>query len=64
MNIDKRWVLLFAAATGVVGGVALAMAFRRQHRRVARELEHTADLKSWEDEGGSVAPAAIARLQP
>ena len=64
MNINKRWALLLAATAGVVGGAALAMASRRQQHQVARELEHTSELKSWEGEGGSVAPAVTAPAQP
>lgn len=64
MNLNKRWALLFAATAGVVGGAVLAMASRRRQQQVAREVEHTSELKSWEGEGGSVAPAAIAPAQP
>ena len=64
MNVYKRWALLFAATAGVVGGAVLAMASRRQQDQVARELEHTSELKSWEGEGGSVAAAPIAPAQP
>jgi len=63
MNLNKRWALLIAATAGVVGGAMLAMASRRQQRQVARELERTSELKSWEGEGGSVAPAAQAPAQ-
>jgi hypothetical protein len=64
MNINKRWAFLLAATAGVVGGAVLAVASRRQHHEVARELEHTSELKSWENEGGNVAPAGIAPAQP
>ena len=61
---NKRWAFLFAATAGVVGGAVFAMASRRQQHQVARELEHTSKLESWEGEGGSVAPVAIAPAQP
>lgn len=64
MTMNKRWAFLLAATAGVVGGAVLAVASRRQHHEVAREMEHTADLKSWENEGGNVAPAATAPAQP
>jgi len=64
MNTHKRWAFLLAATAGVVGGAVLAVASRRQHHEVARELEHTSDLKSWENEGGNLAPATTAPAQP
>lgn len=64
MNMNKRWALLLAATAGVVGGAVLAMASRRQHHEVMRKLEDTSELKSWENEGGNVAPAATAPAQP
>jgi len=63
MNTVKRWALLFTVTAGVVGGAALALASRRHLRKAARELEHTSHLASWEDEGGSVTPAATAQAQ-
>jgi hypothetical protein len=63
MNLNKRWAYLFAATAGVVGGV-LAMASRRQKHRIAGELEHTSELKAWEGEGGSVAPASTTPSRP
>lgn len=64
MNLNKRWAFLFAATVGVVGGAVLAMASRRQKHRIAGELEHASELKSWEGEGGSVAPASTTPSQP
>jgi fatty-acid desaturase len=65
MNIDKRWLLLLAAAAGAGAATAVAWASsRRQHHRTNRDLEHTADLKSWENEGGNLAPAPSVPILP
>jgi len=64
MNIDKRWLLLLAAAAGAAAATAIAWASRRRHHRTNRDLEHTADLKSWENEGGNLAPAPSVPILP
>ena len=56
MNIDKRWFLLFVAAASAAAGAALAVTSRRGHHRSARDLEHKTAVKSWENEGGNLAP--------
>jgi len=56
MNIDKRWFLLFVAAASAAAGAAIAVASRRGHRRSVRDLEHKTAVKSWENEGGNLAP--------
>jgi len=64
MNIDKRyWVLLAVAASAAVGAVAASKA-RLRHHRTVRDLEHKQDVKSWENEGGNLAPAAATAAQP
>ncbi len=59
MNIDKRWILI-AAAAGATVIAAVASNARRRDSHSARVLEHATDLKSWENEGGNLAPAAAA----
>ena len=60
----NRWFLLLAVAAGA----AAAMLSRgRHHRRVAAHLEHKADIKAWENEGGGFAapaPAPATRVTP
>jgi hypothetical protein len=66
MNIDKRWFLPLVAA-GAAIGAAVASASRRRHRRIARDLhdqERTAEHKSWENEGGNLAPTPVAPALP
>ena len=64
MNIDKRWFFLLAIAAGAAGGAAVALTSRSRHHRSAHELQHKKQLRSWENEGGNLAPApgaAVAR---
>lgn len=64
MNIDKRWFLMLAVAIGAaVGGLVASKSRRRQHR-TTHDLEHATELKSWENEGGNLAPAAVSAAQP
>jgi hypothetical protein len=57
MKADKGW-LLMALAAGAAGGAAATLLARRGRQRRAVVAEHKADLKSWENEGGNLAPAA------
>ena len=62
MNIDKRWFLLLAVAVGAVsaaGGAVAASKLRRRHHRTAGDLQHATELKSWENEGGNLAPTPV-----
>ena len=63
MSIDKRWILL-AVTAGAAAGAALASRSRRLHHRAAHEAQHKTDLKTWENEGGNFAPAAVSPVQP
>jgi len=67
LNIDKRWFLLFAVAVGAASaaaGAAVASTSRRRHHRKARDLEHKTQIKSWENEGGNLAPIAAVPAHP
>jgi len=58
MTIDKRFLLLLAvAASAAVGAVAASKARVRHHRTVRHRQDKT-EIKSWENEGGNLAPAA------
>jgi len=56
MNIDKRWFLLFVAAASAAVGAAVAVTSRRGHHRGVRDLDHRSAVKTWENEGGNLAP--------
>lgn len=62
MNIDQRWFLLLAIVAGAAVGAAAAAKSRRRHPRVTHDPEHTTELKSWENEGGNVAPIPAAAV--
>jgi hypothetical protein len=57
MNLDARWVLLTVV---VAGGAAAAWKSRRRRRRTVRDLEYRTEIKSWENEGGNLAPIPVA----
>ena len=64
MKIDTRWLVLVAVAAGAAAGAAVATKARRRHHRTARDLEHATDLKSWENEGGNLAPSPVPAALP
>ncbi len=64
MNIDKRWFFLLAVAASAAAGAAVASTSRRRQRRTAHDLDHKTALKSWENEGGNLAPLAMAPASP
>jgi hypothetical protein len=64
MNMNNRWFLLLAVAASATVGAAVATLSRRRHHRTTRELEHKTDVKSWENEGGNVAPIPVAAVLP
>jgi hypothetical protein len=64
MNIDKRSILLLALATSTAVGAALAMRMRRRHVRAELDGQQKSRLKSWENEGGNLAPAPAFAIQP
>ena len=61
MNIDNRWILLLALAASAAASAAFASNRSGRHRRHAH-LEHKQDLKSWENEGGNLAPVRASQL--
>lgn len=53
LSTGLSWILMLAAAATAGGAAATLLSRRRTQRRVAH-LEHKADIKSWENEGGNV----------
>jgi hypothetical protein len=64
MNIDKPWFLLLVVAASAAIGAAVASKSHRRRHRTAHDLEHTTELKSWENEGGNLAPTPVAPPLP
>jgi predicted Co/Zn/Cd cation transporter (cation efflux family) len=61
MDLDARWVLLIVV---VAGAAAVAWKSRRRRRRTVRDLEYRTDVRSWENEGGNLAPTPVAPTPP
>jgi hypothetical protein len=64
MKIEKSWFLLLAVAVSAAVGAAVASALRRREDRDAHHDQHAVDIKSWENEGGNLAPAPATSTQP
>jgi hypothetical protein len=54
MKIEKRWVMLLVA---VVGVAVTTWNLGRRRGRVARDEDLKSEIKSWENEGGNLAPS-------
>ena len=59
MSIDKRWILLLGIA---IGGAAAALTARRSHHRSVGDRQQKTNIKSWENEGGNLAPPPLAAV--
>jgi hypothetical protein len=57
MRTSTGWYLLLALAAGAAGGAAATLLARGNQRHAAR-IEHKADVKNWENEGGNLKPNA------
>jgi hypothetical protein len=64
MNIDKRWFVLLAVAVSAAAGAAVASKSRRRHLRTAHDHDHKAAVRSWENEGGNLAPIPMGATLP
>jgi hypothetical protein len=58
MRIDRSFALFLTIAASASIGAAIASQWRRRQREAAHRKEHSSDLKSWENEGGTVVPDA------
>jgi hypothetical protein len=63
MNIDRRWIILFAVTISAAVGAAFASRSRGQRVQAAGESERKTDLKAWENEGGNLAPPPVSSAQ-
>jgi hypothetical protein len=54
MNIDKRW--LFGIALGAAAGAAVTTKVLRRRQKSAQHHDHVEEIKTWENEGGNLAP--------
>jgi len=60
LKIEKRWLVLGAMALGTACGAAMSWRSRLRNHRAAHALDMKSQLKSWENEGGNLAPAPVA----
>jgi hypothetical protein len=56
MAIGKGWMLVLPLAACAAAGVAAAYSSRHRNRRSVARMENKAGIKSWENEGGNLAP--------
>jgi len=63
MNIDRRWIILFAVTISAAVGAAFATRSRSQRVLAAGESQRKTDLKAWENEGGNLAPIPAPTVQ-
>jgi hypothetical protein len=63
MNLDRRWTILLAVTISAAVGAALASRSRGQRVQAAGESQRKSDLKSWENEGGNLAPPPVSTVQ-
>ena len=66
MNADKRWIPVLAMTLSAALLAAVAATLRRRNVRAAHDEQHKTTLKTWENEGGNLAPSQISytRVEP
>ena len=62
MTIDKRWLL--AIALGAAAGAAVTSRWMRRRQLLAQHRDHAEDVKTWENEGGNLAPPVPSVASP
>jgi len=62
MKIEKGWFLLLAVALSAGVGAVMATALRRRQDRDKHHDQHLDDIKSWENEGGNLAPHSATSM--
>ena len=64
MKIERNWYFLLSVALSAALGAAIASKLLRRQRPTARPPEHAHELKSWENEGGNLAPVPATTVLP
>jgi uncharacterized membrane protein (UPF0136 family) len=64
MKRERNWHLLLAVALSAAVGAAIASRLLRRRRPMAEPPEHASELKSWENEGGNLAPIPATSALP
>ena len=64
MKIEgNRYLLLWVALSAALGAAIASKLFRRT-RPIAHAAQHAPELKSWENEGGNLAPSPATSALP
>ncbi len=63
MTVANRWILMLALGAAAAAGAVAASGVSRRRARVARDNERRLELKTWENEGGNLAPASAAPMR-
>ena len=64
MKIERNAYLLLSVALSAALGAAIASKLLRRQRPTGHPPEHAPDLKSWENEGGNLAPSPSTSALP
>ena len=64
MKIEANWYLLLSVALSAALGAAITSKLLRRRRRTAYLPAHAHELKSWENEGGNLAPVPATLALP
>jgi len=64
MKIEANWYLVLSVALSAALGAAIASKLLRRQRRTAHPPQHAHELKSWENEGGNLAPSPATSALP
>jgi hypothetical protein len=64
MRIERNGYLLLSVALSAALGAAIALKLLRRQRPTAHPPEHAPELKSWENEGGNLAPSPSTSALP
>ena len=64
MKIERNWYLLLAVALSAAVAAAITSKLRGRQPLTAHPPEHAHELKSWENEGGNLAPIPATSTLP
>lgn len=56
MYMNKREKFVIALALAAAAGAAFATRRHHRQRHIEQQLQHGANIKEWENEGGNLAP--------
>lgn len=63
MTVGNRWILMLVLGAAAAASAVAAAGVSRRRARVARDSERRLELKTWENEGGNLAPESAAPMR-